>query len=130
HDIPLFDLATRLFRPYSRYQRVFGTELEPIHDAPYLLAIGVRTTRRYRHIEGQVSARQIENVARRLKQADDQQLRIVVTHQPVYVTHAADREHLLHGHEHAINQWAEAGVDLILGGHIHRPFMCNLTGLP
>lgn len=126
HDIPLFDLATRLFRPYVRYQRVFGADLEPVHESQELLVIGVRTTRRYRHIEGEVSARQIERVAQRLTQARDEQLRIVVTHQPICVTHAADRKHLLRGHERAIERWAQAGVDLILGGHIHRPFICGL----
>jgi 3',5'-cyclic AMP phosphodiesterase CpdA len=126
HDIPLFDVATRIFLPYSRYCRAFGPELEPIHDTPELLVIGVRTTRRYRHIEGEVSSAQIERVAQRLKQAGKNQLRLVVTHQPVHVTHAVDQEHLLRGHQHAIRKWAEAGVDLILGGHIHRPFTCAL----
>ena len=126
HDIPLFDLASRLFRPYARYARIFGSELEPVHETSELLVIGVRTTRRYRHIEGEVSARQIGRVAERLRQADEKQLRIVVTHQPVYVTHDEDKAHLLRGHGRAIRQWAEAGVDLILGGHIHRPFMCGL----
>lgn len=126
HDIPLFDVATRIFRPYARYRRAFGPELEPLYDMPELLVIAVRTTRRYRHIEGEVSRVQIERVAQRLKQAATNQLRIVVTHQPVYVTHAVDREHLLRGHQHAISSWAEAGVDLILGGHIHRPFTCAL----
>lgn len=126
HDIPLFDLVTRVFRPYSRLKRVFGSELEPIYDTAELLVIGVRTTRRYRHIEGEVSAKQIERVAQRLRQANESQLRIVVTHQPVYVTHAEDAEHLLRGRKHAITKWAQAGVDLILGGHIHRPFICGL----
>lgn len=126
HDIPLFNVAIRIFQPYSRYSRVFGRDLEPIHETPELLVIGVRTTRRYRHIEGEVSTAQIERVARRLKQAGQNQLRVVVTHQPVCVTHAADQEHLLRGHERAISEWAEAGVDLILGGHIHRPFICGL----
>jgi 3',5'-cyclic AMP phosphodiesterase CpdA len=126
HDIPLFDVATRILLPYSRYCRAFGTELEPVHDEPGLLAIGVRTTRRYRHIEGEVSASQIARVASRLKTADNNQLRIVVTHQPVHVLHDVDREHLLRGHEDAIRCWAEAGADLILGGHIHRPYTCAL----
>lgn len=126
HDIPLFDVATRIFMPYSRYCRAFGPELEPVYDTPELLVIGVRTTRRYRHIEGEVSSAQIARVAQRLKQAGENQLRIVVTHQPVHVTHAVDQEHLLRGHQHAIGLWAEAGVDLILGGHIHRPFTSAL----
>lgn len=126
HDIPLFDLPTRVFRPYFRYQRAFGQNLEPILETAELLVIGVRTTRRYRHIEGEVSDAQIERVSQCLKQAGPNQLRIVVTHQPVYVTSVVDQEHLLHGHEQAIQKWAEAGVDLILGGHIHRPFICGL----
>ena len=44
HDIPLFDLVTRIFGPYSRYRRLFGSDLEPVHVAPELLVIGVRTT--------------------------------------------------------------------------------------
>lgn len=134
HDIPLFDVATRIFRPYSRYHRRFGNDLEPIHDAPGLLVIAVRTTRRYRHIEGEVSAAQIERVAQRLQQRDPQQLCIVVTHQPVFVTHAVDEEHLLRGHQLAINRWVQAGADLILGGHIHRPYTAalheHIPGLP
>ncbi|MFT0545927.1 metallophosphoesterase family protein [Allopusillimonas ginsengisoli] len=134
HDIPLFDLLARIFLPYRRYTRVFGPDLEPVLATPELLVIGLRTTRRYRHIEGEVSARQIKRVAQRLTQAEPGQLRIVVTHQPIYVQHAIDQEHLLRGHELAIQTWAEAGVDLILGGHIHRPYISalhdNIANLP
>src|SRR5690606_38866411 len=126
HDVPLFDLTGRLLWPYFRYRRVFGRDLEPVHDSRDLLVIGVRTTRRYRHIEGEVSAGQIERVARRLEQAGPEQLRIVVTHQPVHVTRAEDQEHLLRGRELAIATWADAGADLVLGGHIHRPFVVAL----
>ncbi|CAN5196823.1 metallophosphoesterase family protein [soil metagenome] len=126
HDIPLFDLAARLFAPYARYRRAFGPELEPVHDGARLLAVGVNTTRRYRRVDGEISRAQIERVAARLERASPSQLRIVVTHQPVYVTHTEDEKNLLHGRDDAIRQWAAAGVDLILGGHIHRPFACKL----
>ena len=126
HDIPLYDIATRLLRPYWRYTQAFGPDLEPVHECADLLVIGVRTTRRYRHIEGEVSAAQIERVASRLSQATPKQLRIVVTHQPVHVIQPVDEEHLLRGHEQAIAAWSQAGVDLILGGHIHRPYLCAL----
>ena len=126
HDIPLFQLAARLFAPYGRYRRVFGDDLEPVFDDAGLLVIGVKTTRRYRHIDGEVSSAQIDRVAGRLQQATDAQLRIVVTHQPVCVIHAEDEENLLHGRDEAIRRWAAAGADLILGGHIHRPYVCAL----
>jgi hypothetical protein len=31
HDIPLFNLWTRLRRPYAHYSAAIGTELEPMH---------------------------------------------------------------------------------------------------
>jgi 3',5'-cyclic AMP phosphodiesterase CpdA len=126
HDIPLFDLFSRLFMPYARYSRAFGTVLEPVYESTDLLVITVKTTRRYRHIEGEISERQINQVARRLQEASKEQLRIVVTHQPVHVTKEEDRKNLLNGHNEAIYSWAKAGADLILGGHIHRPFVTAL----
>jgi 3',5'-cyclic AMP phosphodiesterase CpdA len=134
HDIPLFNLAARLFTPYAQYSRVFGKELEPVYESADALVIGVKTTRRYRHIEGEVSKSQVNRVANRLRQATKEQLRIVVTHQPVYITHPEDEKNLLNGRQEAIYRWAEAGADLILGGHIHRPFVSALhqqmTDLP
>ncbi|HZV98617.1 MAG TPA: metallophosphoesterase [Methylophilaceae bacterium] len=123
HDIPLFNLADRIFRPYANYQRELGADLEPRFESDSLLVIAVKTTRRYRHADGEVSQPQIDRVAALLQRATDKQLRIVVTHQPVCVTRPEDKTNLLHGHEAAIRSWATAGADLILGGHIHLPYV-------
>ncbi len=134
HDIPLFNVAARLFNPYTNYCRAFGAELEPVFESDQLLVIALNTTRFYRHTDGEVSAEQIECVAQRLERAAATQLRIVVTHQPVAVTRAQDEINLLHGRVEAVRRWALAGADLILGGHIHLPFMLALheqfAGLP
>lgn len=126
HDIPLFDLYTRLLRPYVHHQHHFGAELEPVLDTPQALMIGVNTTRRWRHKDGDVSPAQIEYTAALLSQARPQQLRIVITHQPVHVYRQSDAHNLLHGHRAAIRRWSAAGADLVLGGHIHLPYVCAL----
>lgn len=126
HDIPLYNFAARFFNPYGNYRREFGDDLEPIFESDRLLAIAVNTTRRYRHIDGEVSKAQIERVARRLELATATQLRIVVTHQPVCVIETKDEDNLLHGRARAVRRWATAGADLILGGHIHLPYVCAL----
>jgi 3',5'-cyclic AMP phosphodiesterase CpdA len=123
HDIPLFNLPARLLMPYARHRRSFGPELEPQADLPDLLLISVNTTRWWRHVDGSVSRRQVERVAAQLQRAAPGQVRIVVTHQPVSVTRPQDAHNLLHGHRRAIHRWAEAGADLVLGGHIHLPFV-------
>ncbi|MES2533634.1 MAG: metallophosphoesterase [Pseudomonadota bacterium] len=123
HDIPLFQLAARLLSPYGRYSEAFGRDLEPVIDTPDWLVIGVNTTRRYRHSDGEVSPAQVERVAARLAIATPRQLRIVVTHQPVLVTRPEDATNRLHGRALAVARWSQAGADLVMGGHIHLPYV-------
>lgn len=134
HDVPLINLFARVFNPYANHRRAFGTELEPEFASPSWLVLGVRTTRRWRHSNGAVSAGQVARVAERLARADAGQVRVVVVHQPVAVPDATERHNLLRGRESAIRRWAEAGADVILGGHIHLPYVVALharhAGLP
>ena len=129
HDIALFDLWARFTRPYARYAKAFGAELEPVHAAPDLLVVGVNTTRAWRHKHGEVSAAQIDRVASLLAAAGAQQLRVVVVHQPAAVTRAEDHVNLLRGHQAALRAWSAAGADLVLGGHIHLPYTLAQHGL-
>ncbi len=129
HDIALFNLWARLTRPYAHYATVFGADLEPVHSSPDLLVVGVNTTRVWRHKNGEVSTQQIDRVANLLTAASAQQLRVVVVHQPAAVIRAEDRSHLLRGHHAALRVWSAAGADLVLGGHIHLPYVMALDGL-
>lgn len=129
HDIPLFDLPARLFHPYARQRAAFGAELEPVHDAAGLLVVCVNTTRPWRHKNGQVSAAQIERVAARLAAAAPGQLRVVVVHQPAAVKRERDAHDLLRGHAPALRRWAQAGADVVMGGHIHLPYVIEQRGL-
>jgi 3',5'-cyclic AMP phosphodiesterase CpdA len=129
HDIALFDLWARLTRPYGRFAAVFGPDLEPVYTSPDCLVVGVNTTRARRHKHGELSGAQIARVARLLAAARPQQLRVVVVHQPAAVPLGGERANLLRGHADATRVWAEAGADLVLGGHIHLPFTLPLDGL-
>lgn len=129
HDIALWDLWSRLTRPYARYAAAFGPDTEPVHASAHWLVVGVNTTRAWRHKHGEVSAAQIDRVARQLSQAHPQQLRVVVVHQPMAVTEARDRTNLLRGHAAALREWAAAGADLLMGGHIHLPYTLAPNGL-
>lgn len=127
HDVPLFNVVARAFSPFGEFARVFGHDLEPTFASDGILAIGVNTVRAKRHKNGEVSGAQIERVSRRLRDATDAQLRIVVTHQPVHVIREKDVENLLINREAAIAAWAAAGADLVLGGHIHLPYVRPLN---
>ena len=129
HDIPLFDIWTRLRRPYGRYASAFGADLEPVHRSQDLMVVCVNTTRPWRHKHGEVSALQVDRVARLLESADAAQLRVVVVHQPVAVTRTEDLPNRVRGYAAALERWAAAGADLVMGGHIHLPYVVALPGL-
>jgi 3',5'-cyclic AMP phosphodiesterase CpdA len=133
HDIPLYDVVTRLFAPYRHFRRVFGDALEAEIDTPDMRVIGLKTTRRWRHKHGEISQAQVERVAARLRDSGRDKLRVVVTHQPMAVPDTHEAKHIVRGADAALRAWAAAGADLLLGGHIHLPYVINVanrSGLP
>lgn len=126
HDIPLFNVAARILRPYGGYARVFGRDLSPVHEDAELLVVGVNTTRPWRHKHGELSREQVQQSAARLRRGHVHQLKVVVVHQPVHVVTAADVVNLVRTRElsldAALRRWADAGADVVLGGHIHLPY--------
>jgi 3',5'-cyclic AMP phosphodiesterase CpdA len=130
HDVPLFDVLARFTRPYGRYREAFGDELEPVHASADLLVQCLNTTRWWRHTNGEISAEQIERVAARVACAAPGQLRVIVVHQPVSVLQAEDVHNLVRRHAAAVHRWADAGADVVMGGHIHLAYVTPLPGLP
>lgn len=126
HDIPLFNLPVRLLAPHAGYRRAFGHAHDATIDIAGMRLIGLDSTRRWRHIDGQLSSSQIERTARWLRGAAPDALRVVALHHPVDVGRASERHNRVHGHEAALAAWLEAGVDLVLGGHIHLPSVRRL----
>jgi 3',5'-cyclic AMP phosphodiesterase CpdA len=123
HDIALFNLPERLFMPYRGYRRAFGTAHDAVLDAQGVRVISVDSTRRYRHVDGELSLAQIECTTAHLRDAAPGALRVVMLHHPVAVTRPGERHNLTHRHADAVSAWRTAGADLILGGHIHLPFV-------
>ncbi|HET9447299.1 MAG TPA: metallophosphoesterase [Steroidobacteraceae bacterium] len=127
HDIPLLNVVARAFFPYAGFQRVFGAVLEPHLQSDAFRLICLNTTRPSRHKDGEISDEQIERVVRQLCEANRSQLRIVVTHQPVHVLRDSEVHNRVHGYERAVKAWADAGADIIMGGHIHLPYVASLN---
>ena len=128
HDIPLFNLLARVADPYGAYARWAGTGLNPLIRRDDVWLIGVNTTRPWRHKHGEISGAQIERVAARLHAAPASALRVVVTHQPLWVVERDDYPDRVRNHRAAVNAWCAAGADLLLAGHIHQSFVAPLPG--
>lgn len=126
HDIPLYHLPLRLIAPRRRFSAAFGPFAEGAHQTTDARVVALDTTRRLRHVDGSLDERQVEHVARAFDDCPSNQWRLVVVHQPIAVPRHGERHNVLHGAAHAVRRWAVAGVDLVLVGHIHLPYVLPL----
>lgn len=121
HDIPLFDVFTRLVRPYARFRAHVSQELHPQFVDERCAVLCVDATSRVRHTDGVLNDALIMQTRARLAQ-HVRPFRVVVTHQPLASATESDRGNVAHGAKQALESWIPAGADLFLGGHIHLPY--------
>lgn len=121
HDLPLFDIVSRMVRPYDHYRRYISQELQPQFVDERVAVFCVDATSRMRHKDGALSAEQIERTAQGLARLD-RPFRVVATHQPLAALLETDVHNVAHGATQALDRWIAAGADLFVGGHIHLPY--------
>ncbi len=127
HDIPLYHLWHRVFNPYREFISAFK-QIEATLVTDSCTIIGVNSSCPMKHKDGVFTPEKIAQVTEQLRNAGNSPLRIVAAHHPVAVVLPVDRENVVVNAEAAVGAWSAAGMDLILGGHIHYPFMAPLKG--
>lgn len=126
HDAPYLAWYDRLFTPFARYERAIGRARFQTHLAPGLAVYGLNTARgvqpRANWSKGQISQNQVAEALTWFAQAPADALRIVVCHHPLTEMIGGPMTGKVWRGEAAAQAFAEAGVDLVLSGHIHAPF--------
>jgi 3',5'-cyclic AMP phosphodiesterase CpdA len=133
HDIPLYDLVSRVLRPLARYRRMISDDVSPTFLDDELAVLGLTTARPSAWKEGRISREQVEAI-RWLGSVDGGRLRVLVTHHPFIPPPHGKRTPLVGRGGDALRVAAASGVDLCLGGHLHLGYTGNAAafhaGLP
>ncbi|VFU09541.1 metallophosphoesterase family protein [Methylocella tundrae] len=132
HDVPYWNLALRFFAPFSRYRRFIGEPLKTTADLPGLTVRSLNTARgaqpRLDWSKGAINLAAVEAAAQ--MQTSTTTLKVLVCHHPLLDPFAGTNTAAVTGAVHrggaAARVLAEAGVDLILSGHVHNPFVFAL----
>ncbi|WBU63295.1 metallophosphoesterase family protein [Paracoccus aerodenitrificans] len=114
HDIPLMNLPARLLWPFHDYVSSVPGPKEPLLELPGLKIVGVNSTFPYRWRNGRITQRQIDRV-RHLSRTGPV---MVVQHHPISLLPGETKELMLNAEE-ALKAYDEAGVSLVLTGHLH-----------
>lgn len=121
HDIPLMNIFGRLFFPYWGFQRLFTGRVEKDLMIKGVQVVGLNSTSRWRHIQGDFK---IPRIRRRFEKAETGAIvRIAAFHHPMDCAKGIDEKNLLRGRNEAMEVFDGAKVDLVVGGHIHDPYV-------
>ncbi|MDO1559287.1 metallophosphoesterase [Brevundimonas sp. 2R-24] len=127
HDVPYWDPVARILHPWRRFEEMVG---HPAHDHQYLsdklMVRGVATARgwqaRLNWSKGVIDLDQTRRAAAALRTAPAGVLRVLACHHPLIEMIGAPMTGEVKRGREAAQIFAEAGVDLIMSGHVHVPF--------
>lgn len=123
HDVPLYDVLRRFLSPLTRYRRYVSEVLCPFHEVPGASVLGINTARSATFKGGRINEEQIAFIRDTFAKTDRGNVRILVTHHPLFeqpVGDGIEPARAVENDELALAAIAEAGVDLLLAGHNHR----------
>lgn len=127
HDSPYLAWWERFFTPFARFKRIIGPVDPQTFTAPGLAVRGINTARgvqpRANWSKGQISAGQTREALSWFSQAPAGALRVLVCHHPLVEMIGGPMTAKVWGGEAAARSLSEGGVDLVLSGHIHAPFV-------
>lgn len=126
HDVPLYRICERLMRPHDLYREFISDELDYVVEIENAVIVALDSTSPRRAVtNGRIHRSQLEFCGRALLNTPEDACRIIVAHH-----HFAPAPDYLHDQtmpkaRRAMEQFVELGVEMILGGHLHRAYIGN-----
>jgi 3',5'-cyclic AMP phosphodiesterase CpdA len=119
HDMPYTPVA-RATRPWEVFESVFGTT-DPVFRSESAVVCGLNSARPWRHQGGRLGPDRLQRAAEVLADAPAGALRIVVCHHHLAgAPWRASRKFPLKQRDSVLRSLADAGAEVVLGGHIHQ----------
>lgn len=126
HDIPLYRIFERFFRPRALYKQYISETLDQVLELPEAVIVGLDSTSPRRCISnGRIHLDQLEFCQRAFENAPSDAIRIVVSHHHFAPAPDYEKDQTMPKARRAMDRFVELGVEMILGGHLHRAYIGN-----
>ena len=106
HDVPLYNVFDRFFRPLHKFRRHITNDLNPTFMDDQIAVVGVNTARSLTIKGGRINEDQIEDIRSKLCGLHDKMLKIVVTHHPFDLPEGADESDIIGRAEKAMRRFS------------------------
>ncbi len=126
HDVPLYNLYERFFRPLRRYRKYVTDDLTPEFQADDLVVMGIATAHGKTFKNGHIEPSHLAHICTTMTPSPAR-WKVLVAHHPFSIPHGVDDEPL-HGAKQAMPRLEASGVDIILTGHLHVAHSTDAAG--
>lgn len=126
HDVPLYRIFERIFKPYSLYKEYISDQLDMVLRTEDAVIVALNSTKPLQAIvNGRISRAQLAFCQRAFRDTAPDALRIVVAHH--HFAPAPDYEggQVMPKAKRALDCFTDLKVDMIIGGHLHRAYIGN-----
>ena len=126
HDVPLYRIAERLLTPHALYRKYIQEELCSVCRLEGALIMAIDSTAPRRAISnGRIGKAELAFCEAACGSAGEDLIKIVVAHHHFVPAPDYERDQTMPKARRAINRFIDLGVELILGGHLHRSYIGN-----
>ncbi len=127
HDTPWMGLLERIILPFRRYERAIGPSREADFAGPGFAVRTLNSARgwqiRLNWSKGEVGRRQTARAIRSLRGASPDAVRLLACHHPLMEVPGEPMTSRVRGGRRAAQRLCAAGLDVVLTGHLHAPFV-------
>lgn len=126
HDVPLYRVWERLTRPHDAYVEHGEVTREGVLHLPGAVIVGLDSTSpRLTITRGRITRRQVDWAMEQFATAGPEDAKVVVAHHHFVEAPDALSDRSMIGGSRAMRRFIRGGVDLAMGGHLHRAFIGN-----
>lgn len=126
HDVPLYRVWERLTAPFKNYRNYIRQELDEVLRIPGATVVALNSAQPYRAIvNGSIDRRQLSFAEDAFRGSPERDLKMVVAHHNFSPAPDNLPEQVLPMHRSLLVAFREMGVELVLGGHLHRAYVAD-----
>jgi 3',5'-cyclic AMP phosphodiesterase CpdA len=126
HDVPLYRVRERVFEPFRLYQEFICKDLDHVVQVDGAVFVALNSTAPTRSIvNGRIDEWQLDYCSRVLQDVPDDTAKFVVAHHHFAPAPDFERDQVMPRAKRAMDRFVSLGVDVILGGHLHRAYIGN-----
>ncbi len=121
HDISLFNIFRRFYRPLKKFFKYISDDIFPEYDDDDMAAVGVNTARSLTWKGGRINEDQIREIENRFENKDDK-LKVLILHHNISPSPGKKKQSFIGRAEMLLKTINKSQIDLILAGHVHTAY--------